>query len=216
MPSTPGRRLFHRNDLPPEMTDVALFHLENKHIRDRLYAGHQFKPPAEFPMPSVSFFESRQSSQWLWEEDQKLRTLVKDYSFNWSLVAQELALPSIFVSGSGRRTPWECFERWMLLEGLPSDMGKLHYFKTYMQRLEQAQKTVAAEQQQMLQQQAQQGQNVSGQVRKRSTQPIRVERRRENRHLAFIDAMRKLARKREQQAHKQAECKLTQCIVFQS
>jgi chromatin modification-related protein VID21 len=196
------------------MTDVALFSLENKHIRDRLYTAHQFKPPAEFPMPSVSFFESRTSSQWLWEEDQKLRGLVKDYSFNWSLMAQELALPSTFVSGSGRRTPWECFERWMQLEGLPSDMVKTPYFRTYMHRLEQAQKTVAAEQQQLLQQQAQQGgQNMSGQVRKRSTQPIRVERRRENRHLAYIDAMRKLARKREQQAHKQAECKLTLLLV---
>jgi chromatin modification-related protein VID21 len=34
-----------------------------------------------------------------------------------------------------------------------------------------------------------------------------VERRRENRHLAIIDGMRKLARKRESIAHKQAECK---------
>ncbi|KAL5391455.1 hypothetical protein DPSP01_001320 [Paraphaeosphaeria sporulosa] len=32
MPSTPGRRLFHRNDLPPEMSDVALFHPENRHL----------------------------------------------------------------------------------------------------------------------------------------------------------------------------------------
>jgi chromatin modification-related protein VID21 len=208
MPSTPGRRLFHRNDLPPEIADVALFNPENRHIRDRLQASHQFRPPTEFPMPSVSFFENRNSSQWLWEEDQKLRALVKEYIFNWSLVAQQLALPSLFVSGSGRRTPWECFERWVQLEGLPSEMSKTQYFRTYQSRLEQAQRTVLAQhqaQQQLLQQQAQNGQSVSGQSRRRTSQPIRVERRRENRHLAIIDGMRKLARKRESLAHKQAE-----------
>ncbi|KAF2683413.1 hypothetical protein K458DRAFT_304897 [Lentithecium fluviatile CBS 122367] len=208
MPSTPGRRLFHRNDLPPEMADVALFNPENRHIRDRLQAAHQFRPPTEFPMPSVSFFENRSSSQWLWEEDQKLRALVKEYTFNWSLVAQQLALPSLYVSGSGRRTPWECFERWVQLEGLPAEMSKTQYFRTYQSRLEQAQRTVLAQhqaQQQLLQQQAQNGQSISGQPRRRTSQPIRVERRRENRHLAIIDGMRKLARKRESLAHKQAE-----------
>lgn len=208
MPSTPGRRLFHRNDLPPEMTDVALFNPENRHVRDRLQAAHQFRPPTEYPMPSVAFFENRNSSQWLWEEDQKLRALVKEYTFNWSLVSQQLSLPSLFVSGSGRRTPWECFERWVQLEGLPAEMSKTQYFRTYQSRLEQAARTVLAQhqaQQQLLQQQAQNGQSISGQPRRRTTQPIRVERRRENRHLAIIDGMRKLARKRESIAHKQAE-----------
>ncbi|KAL1595771.1 RNA polymerase II transcription elongation factor SpEAF [Paraconiothyrium brasiliense] len=209
MPSTPGRRLFHRNDLPPEMSDVALFHPENRHIRDRLQASHQFRPPTEFPMPSVSFFENRQSSQWLWEEDQKLRALVKEYTFNWSLVAQQLALPSMLVAGSGRRTPWECFERWVQLEGLPAEMSKTQYFRTYQSRLEQAQRTVAAQhqaQQQLIQQQQQSGQSIPAQTpRRRTNQPIRVERRRDNRHLAIIDGMRKLARKRESIAHKQAE-----------
>ncbi|KAH7132067.1 hypothetical protein B0J11DRAFT_520748 [Dendryphion nanum] len=208
MPSTPGRRLFHRNDLTPEKTDVALFNSENKHVRDRLQAAHQFRPPTEFLMPPVSFFESRNSSQWLWEEDQKLRNLVKEYTFNWSLVAQELSLSSKFVSASGRRTPWECFERWVQLEGLPAEMSKTPYFRTYQNRLEQAQRTVMAHhtaQQQMLQQQAQQGQNVPSQIRRRTTQPIRVERRRDNRHLSLIDGMRKLARKRESTAHKQSE-----------
>ncbi|ORY12089.1 hypothetical protein BCR34DRAFT_483131 [Clohesyomyces aquaticus] len=205
MPSTPGRRLFHRNDLQPEMTDVALFNPENKHVRDRLQAAHQFRPPTEFPMPSVSFFENRNSSQWLWDEDQKLRSLVKEYTFNWSLVAQELALPSAFVAGSGRRTPWECFERWVQLEGLPAEMSKTQYFRTYQTRLEQAQRTVAAQQEAQLRQQAQQGQNMPQPPRRRTTQPIRVERRRDNRHIFIVDAMRKLARKRESAAHKQAE-----------
>ncbi|RMZ74160.1 myb and hsa domain [Pyrenophora seminiperda CCB06] len=207
MPSTPGRRLFCRNDLPPEMTSVALFNAENKHVRDRLQAAHQFRPPTEFNMPSVAFFENRTPSQWLWEEDQKLRALVKEYTFNWSLVSQQLSLPSIFVSGSGRRTPWECFERWVQLEGLPAEMSKTNYFRTYQGRLETANKTVFAQYQaqQQQQQQQQQGQTPGQPRRRPTTTPIRVERRRENRHLAIIDGMRKLARKRESAAHKQAE-----------
>jgi chromatin modification-related protein VID21 len=206
MPSTPGRRLFCRNDLPPEMTDVALFNAENKHVRDRLQAAHQFRPPTEFNMPSVAFFEHRTPSQWLWEEDQKLRALVKEFTFNWSLVSQQLSLPSMFVSGSGRRTPWECFERWVQLEGLPAEMSKTQYFRTYQGRLEQANKTVFAQYQAQQQQQQQQQGPAPAQPRRRpTTTPIRVERRRENRHLAIIDGMRKLARKRESTAHKQAE-----------
>jgi chromatin modification-related protein VID21 len=206
MPSTPGRRLFCRNDLPPEMSDVALFNAENKHVRDRLQAAHQFRPPTEFNMPSVAFFEHRTPSQWLWEEDQKLRALVKEFTFNWSLVSQQLSLPSMFVSGSGRRTPWECFERWVQLEGLPAEMSKTQYFRTYQGRLEQANKTVFAQYQaQQQQQQQQQGQAPAQPRRRPTTTPIRVERRRENRHLAIIDGMRKLARKRESAAHKQAE-----------
>ena len=189
------------------MSDVALFNPENRHVRDRLQAAHQFRPPTEFPMPAVSFFENRNSSQWLWEEDQKLRALVKEYTFNWSLVAQQLALPSMFVSGSGRRTPWECFERWVQLEGLPAEMSKTQYFRTYQTRLEQAQRSVMAlhqAAQQQAQQAVQSGQNVPTQPRRRTTQPIRVERRRENRHLAIIDGMRKLARKRESQADRKS------------
>jgi chromatin modification-related protein VID21 len=209
MPSTPGRR-FNRNDLDPEMSDVALFNPENKHVRDRIQAGHAFRPPSEFAMPSTSFFEARASSQWLWEEDQKLRNFVKEYTFNWSLIASCMSMPSRFTSGPERRTPWECFERWVQLEGLPAEMSKTQYFRTYQSRLEAAQRTVSAQQQaiqQQLQQQAQStGQQLSSQVRRRTTQPIRVERRKNNRYLAIIDGMRKLARKRESAAHKQQEC----------
>ena len=199
-----------RYELPPEQTDVALFNPENKHVRDRLHAGHAFRPPSEFGMPSTNFFESRVSSQWLWDEDQKLRSLVREYSYNWSLISASLALPSAFTSGAERRTPWECFERWVQLEGLPAEMSKTPYFKTYQSRLEAAQRTVSA-QHQVSQQQSQQQTHISGQqqlgtpVRRRTTQPIRVERRKNNRYLGWIDCMRKLARRRETVQHKQQE-----------
>ncbi|KAJ5614254.1 hypothetical protein N7528_007908 [Penicillium herquei] len=194
-------------EIPPEQTNVALFRPENKPIRDRIHPGHSFRPPTEHPMPSVGFFESRQSSQWTMSEDDELRRLVKEYSYNWSLISSCLSSPSLFTSGAERRTPWECFERWVGLEGLPADMSKTQYFRAYHQRLETAQRTVLAQQQAAQQQQQQQQQANNGQpqppVRRRTTQPLRVDRRRSSRHLALLDGMRKLAKKRETMLQKQ-------------
>ena len=194
-------------EIPPEQTNVALFRPENKPIRDRIHPGHSFRPPTEHPMPSVGFFESRQSSQWTMPEDEELRRLVKEYSYNWSLISSCLSSPSLFTSGAERRTPWECFERWVGLEGLPADMSKTQYFRAYHQRLETAQRTVLAQQQAAQQQQQQQQQANNGQpqppVRRRTTQPLRVDRRRSSRHLALLDGMRKLAKKRETMLQKQ-------------
>ncbi|KAI9818128.1 MAG: chromatin modification- protein VID21 [Pycnora praestabilis] len=190
-------------ELSPEQQSVALFNPENKHIRDRIHAGHAFRPPSEHNMPSQNFFESRSSSQWTYEEDSELRNLVKDYSYNWSLISSLLSPLSIFSSGAERRTPWECFERWVGLEGLPADMQKTQYFRAYHSRLEAAQRNVVAQQQSS---QAAPGNNTAQSltpVRRRTTQPVRVERRKNNKHLALIDAMRKLAKKRETSIQKQ-------------
>ena len=196
-------------DLPPEQKDVALFFPENKGLRDRLHAGHAFRPPSEFQMPPTSFYENRASSQWLWDEDQKLRALVKDYTYNWSLISDSLSISTSYPASPERRTPWECFERWVQLEGLPAEMSKMQYFRTYQARLDAAQRTVTAHQQAQQQLMAQQG-NAAGiqtPLRRRTTVPVRVERRRSGKYLSIIEAMRKLARKREALAHKQQEGK---------
>ena len=186
--------------LPPTQQDVALFMPENKHIRDRIHPGQSFRPPWEYPMPTQAFFESRSSSQWTQAEDEQLRKMVKAYSFNWSLISSCLATGSRYHSGADRRTPWECFERWVNLEGLPSDMSKTAYFRAYNSRME------AANRQVMLQHEAAQrqaGGNPSLTPKKRTTQPIRVERKKQQRHLAMLDAMRKLAKSRETTVQKQ-------------
>lgn len=192
-------------DLPPEQIDVALFRPENRHIRDRIHPGHSFRPPTEHIMPSVGFFENRQSSQWTYSEDDELRQLVKEYSYNWSLISSCLSPPSLFSSGAERRTPWECFERWISLEGLPADLSKTPYFRAYHQRLETAQRTVLAQQQAAQQQQQQQGNGQQLPIRRRTTQPLRVDRRRSSKHFALLDAMRKLAKKRETMLQKQQQ-----------
>ncbi|KAJ4292135.1 RNA polymerase II transcription elongation factor SpEAF [Collariella sp. IMI 366227] len=190
--------------LQAQNTTVALFSPEMKGIRDRLHAGHQFRPPTEHPMPPQTFFESRTASQWTWPEDEQLKNLVRECSYNWSMIASMVATPSLFASGAERRTPWECFERWVSLgslEGLPNDMARTPYFKAYQARIDAAQRTIA-QQNQNAQQQVGPNGAVTPVPRRRPTTSVRVERRRNQKHLALIDAMRKLAKKRETAAQK--------------
>lgn len=188
--------------LPPENTDVALFSPEMKGIRDRLHAGHQFRPPTESLMPLQSFFENRIGSQWTSAEDDELRKQVCKYSYNWSLVSRNISSNSLFVSGEERRTPWECFERWVALEGFPNDVARTQYFQTYQRRIDQAQRVIL-----LANQNAQQQAGTNGAVvpKRRPTLPVRVERRTPRRYLALIDAMKKLAKKREAAAVKQQQ-----------
>lgn len=186
--------------LPPETVDVALFNPDFKHIRDRIHTGHQFRPPTEYKMPEQNFFEYRQASQWTWAEDDELKNFVREYQYNWSLISNLLTKPSLYISGPERRTPWECFERWISLEGMPTEMGKTTYFRMYNARMETAARNVAA------MAAAEANRTPAGQVvpqRRKSTQSVRVERRRNQKHMAMVDAMKKLAKKRETALQKQ-------------
>lgn len=187
--------------IPPNLDTVALLNPDNKHIRDRIHAGHAFRPPSEHVMPSQSFFECRQPSQWTLGEDDELRKLVREYAYNWSLISSCLFSSSKFSSGAERRTPWECFERWVGLEGLPGDMSKTQYFRTYHGRLQAAQKTHEAQQQALQQQQGNNTPHLP--MRRRTTQPHLVDQRKNDKHLRMLEAMRKLAKKRETALHKQ-------------
>ena len=184
--------------LPPEQDDVALFNPENKHIVARLHAAHAFRPPSEFAMPSQAFFESRQPSQWTLAEDDELRRLVREHEYNWSLISRCLSSRSLFSSGAERRTPWECFERWVSFEGLPGDMARHQYFRAWNSRREGAKQHL--EQLFTTQQQVSNGQMP---LRRRSSEPVGVERRRSNKYLAMINAMAKVAKKRETAIQKQ-------------
>ncbi|KAI0010270.1 hypothetical protein F4779DRAFT_314335 [Xylariaceae sp. FL0662B] len=195
--------------LEPQNPEVALFRPENKSIRDRLHAGHQFRPPNEHTMPFQSFYESRSPSQWIQSEDDELKSLVREYSYNWSLISSILSTKSMFACGAERRTPWECFERWVMLEGLPHDMQKTQYFKLWQNRIDTSQQLIRQQNQNIIQQQAQQQQQAgaNGPItplpRRRFSVPLKVERRRNQKHLTMIDAMRKLAKKRETAIQKQ-------------
>lgn len=196
--------------LPPENTSVALFNPEMKAIRDRLHAGHQFRPPTEFNMPLQSFYESRPASQWTWAEDDDLKGLVREYSYNWSLISNIIQSRSLFISGPERRTPWECFERWVALEGLPNDMAKTQYFQTYQRRMDAAQRVIQQHNQTVQQQVGPNG--AVAPQRRRPTTTMRVDKRRNQKHLALIDGMRKLAKKREAVVAKQHQAAAMQAM----
>jgi chromatin modification-related protein VID21 len=207
---SPARRSSPRTEIPPDDQEVALFNPINKHILDRIRANHAFRPPTEFNMPSPTFYETRLQSQWTWDEDQRLRHCVRKYSYNWSLIAQDLAdqtQSSQYMSAPERRTPWECFERWMQLEGLPNDMSRTAYFKTYQSRIEQANLKIsqAAANAQAQPGAAQSPTQTHTIKRRTSSQPIKVERRKDVKHIGMVDAIRRVARKRENILHRAHE-----------
>lgn len=123
---------------------------------------------------------------------------------NWSLISSILTPSTVYTSTAERRTPWECFERWVGFEGIPVEMQKTAYFRAYSSRVSNAQRIVMDQQSQQMQQQNNGGANTPIR-RPRTIQPLRVERRKNTKHLALIDAMRKLAKKRESGLQKQKQ-----------
>ena len=188
-----------RNSLPPEKDDVALFNPENKHIISRLHAAHAFRPPSEFNMPLQSFFESRSPSQWTVLEDDQLRKLVREYEYNWSLIAACCAPRSLFWSAAERRTPWECFERWVSFEGLPGDMARHQYFRAWNARRDGAREHL----EQLYQAQQQNNNPPQTPIRRRSAEPMTVAYRRQSKHVTFAHCMFKLAKRKEAAQQKQ-------------
>ncbi len=188
-------------------------------VRERLHSGHQFRPPSEYPMPVQSFYEYRPPSQWTVANDDQLKKLVREYSYNWSLISSILTTKSIYGSGAERRTPWECFERWISLEGYPTDASRSPYFRVYQARIDAAQRTIKDSNEKAMAAaaaaaasaaQANANGNISATVpqtpiRRRPTLAIRVERHRNQKHLALFEAMRKLAKKREAMQLKQQQ-----------
>lgn len=204
-----GSRLDTTAKVPPENTDVALFRPEMKVIRDRLHSSHQFRPPTESLMPSQSFYENRTGSTWTTADDDELRRQVREYSYNWSLISKNISYNSLFVSAEERRTPWECFERWVNLEGFPNDVARTQYFRTYQNRIESAQRATAAANQSNANANSRPQVDSNGVAippqRRRTTLPSRVDRRVPRRYFHIFDAMKKLAKKREQAAAKQQQ-----------
>lgn len=194
--------------------DVGLFDPSLKPVRERLHAGHQFRPPSEYPLPLQCFYEYRAPSQWTVADDDQLKKLVRELSYNWSLIASILSTRSLFASGAERRTPWECFERWVYLEGYPSDASRSPYFKIYQSRIDSAQRAIREAHDKAMAAAAApvaaqpKGANVPPHTpvqRRRPTLAVRVERHRNQKYLAMIEAMRKLAKKREVTLHKQQQ-----------
>ena len=195
-------------ELKPEDVTCALFDPESKPLRARLNAPWAFKPPS-VSMPPQAFFEHRNASQWTWEDDQMLKQYAKDFPSNWTLIADRLTSRSLFNSYVDRRTPWECYERLLGMEGPPADAQAKQYLRHFHLRIERAKETFDAHQATIREQTEQQarttGQPVPNMPPKRFPAPLRVDRKPNKRLIAILDGARKMAKKRENQAAKQQQ-----------
>ncbi|KAL7272133.1 hypothetical protein RUND412_005075 [Rhizina undulata] len=205
--------------LPPEQTNCALFRPEFKPVLQRIHNSHTMKPPTDYALPPLPFFEHRQSSQWTAAEDELLKQFAKEYSYNWALISDLMKLPGDHHSGHERRSSWECFERYLGIEPSPPEFLKSQYYKAVQQRLDYAARagphhpiSATAVNTNGVGNAHTNGvgsaaSSVSGgqSAKRRGTQPIRVERRKDVRHYPMIESMRKLAKKRETSISKQQQ-----------
>ncbi|KAG7784690.1 hypothetical protein KL910_004943 [Ogataea haglerorum] len=72
------------------------------------------KPPAP---PSIKNLELRIPTIWLPQDDKYLIRYVTDFSFNWNIISAHLSAKPTrsYTSNIERRTPWQCFERYIQL-----------------------------------------------------------------------------------------------------
>ncbi|CCE64377.1 hypothetical protein TPHA_0H01710 [Tetrapisispora phaffii CBS 4417] len=76
--------------------------------------SHYLKPPAA---PSLKYLTSRTPTIWLPEDDEELVKNINAYAYNWELIAAHM-FPhprDSYISNIERRTPWQCFERFVQL-----------------------------------------------------------------------------------------------------
>lgn len=182
------------DELPPEETSCALFQPEWKPLRARVNLQWAHKPPSG-QMPPGGFYENRRPSHWTADDELQLKQFAKDFPSNWSLISERLTPRSAFVSASNRRTPWECYERLISMEGASTDLGTRQYAKQFQSQMDK----IRMRWSHIVQQQLQSAQNAGQQTQvPRFPIPARVERKPASKRFpALVDAARKVARKRE-------------------
>lgn len=70
------------------------------------------KPPKP---PSLLHMEVRTPTIWLPQDDQMLIHFVVKYAFNWKVISAHMEPGIKYVSNIEKRTPWQCFERYIQL-----------------------------------------------------------------------------------------------------
>ncbi|KAJ8096858.1 hypothetical protein POJ06DRAFT_263584 [Lipomyces tetrasporus] len=70
------------------------------------------------PPPSLRYVEFGVPTIWLPQDDANLLKLASEFMYNWDVVSANMSPRQSWGLHSNieRRTPWECFERWMQLE----------------------------------------------------------------------------------------------------
>lgn len=76
--------------------------------------NHYLRPPT---VPSLRYLRNRTPTIWLPEDDQELVKNINAYSYNWELISSQMIHRATrsYLSSIERRTPWQCFERFVQL-----------------------------------------------------------------------------------------------------
>ncbi|CDO95066.1 unnamed protein product [Kluyveromyces dobzhanskii CBS 2104] len=76
--------------------------------------SHYLRPPVA---PSLRYLKFRTPTIWLPEDDQELVKNINQYAYNWDLISSQMTNhhQRENVSNIERRTPWQCFERFVQL-----------------------------------------------------------------------------------------------------
>lgn len=155
------------------------------------------KPPKP---PLVKNIEYRSPTIWLPQDDKYLIHYVAEFCFNWDLISEHLSATAAtlrkYESNIERRTPWQCFERYIQLNEKFqfSDMKGLYAYHAQ-QWLEQAHRAQSTTKRRIL------PLGVGNESIQRGHRRLRW--------ASMFDAMRKSMRKREVQAAKIAQRKAT-------
>ncbi|EPX70891.1 NuA4 histone acetyltransferase complex subunit Vid21 [Schizosaccharomyces octosporus yFS286] len=121
---TERKRLFSERDIIPQQSETAITKnkaFENNGVttesqeenakKKRAFAPFTVRPP--YPPLTT---ENTSEIVWLPEEDELLLLLLRQYSFNWEFIANQLTPSGLYVPNTERRTAWDCFERWIQID----------------------------------------------------------------------------------------------------
>lgn len=75
---------------------------------------HPIRPP---PPPPLKFIDLRTPTIWLPQDDAFLIKYAEEFSYNWNVISAHLGSKATksYTSNIERRTPWQCFERYIQL-----------------------------------------------------------------------------------------------------
>ncbi|AET40259.1 Eaf1p Ecym_5517 [Eremothecium cymbalariae DBVPG len=76
--------------------------------------SHYLKPPAA---PALRYLKFRTPTIWSPDDDQELVKNINQYAYNWDLIGAQMLSQNTrsYISNIERRTPWQCFERFVQL-----------------------------------------------------------------------------------------------------
>ncbi|KAK9359341.1 hypothetical protein V1504DRAFT_458273 [Lipomyces starkeyi] len=108
-PQPPSLQQAQRREGEDNSTHRPLF------LSEATRRGVYIKAP---PPPSLKYVEFGVPTIWLPQDDANLLRLASEFMYNWDVVSANMSSRQSwgFHSNIERRTPWECFERWMQLE----------------------------------------------------------------------------------------------------